>query len=172
MITIIILCVAAYFLALGVSATIQRNVDEYREAGYIEINLKWLLWNALYFIGQTLFPIVKYGFILIILLFLVGMVLLVGLLGGDDFGGGGSGDNFLPDFTEDWFYAESVFFGFIGIILVTFWDITKWVFVGLGAFIAHTCKLLFVSPFVWIRKKTSKLFDSSIFTIGSKPNKD
>lgn len=168
MIAIIITCIAAYFLALGIAATVQRNVDEYKSTGYIDINLKWFLWNALYFIGQTLFPIVKYGFILVILAFLLGMILLVGLLGGDDFGGVGGDGDFLPDFTDDWFYAEGVFFGLIGVMFVTLWDITKWVFVSLGAFIARTCKLLFVSPFIWIRKKTSKLFDTSVFTIGKK----
>ena len=163
---IVAIVFAVYSVLLGASAVVGRNVEEYRSSGYVDIGIKWLIANVWYFICQTLFPIVKYGLSLIILAIVIGIVLLVAGLGGDDVGDG----NPFPEFMHDWWYAETQLFAGLEAMVLGIWKVISFCGIKIGGAISWLVKTFAIAPFTMIRKWLTNFKDISFFTIGKKPN--
>lgn len=154
---IAIICIVVYLLSLGTAYVISKNVEMYQNDGYIDVSLKWVGVNIVAFISQSLFGLVKYFIVIGWSAILLGIVILVGVCGGD-FGGDGN----PYEFTDGWWDAEIALFTFIGRTFSGFFKGVYRVFRAIGRF-------FFVCPIVWMKKNFGKLFDVSIFTIGNKP---
>lgn len=136
---------AVYSFLLATTAVVSRNVEAYSADGYVDINLNWIVSNVFYFIGQLIFPPIKYTIVLAIILVCLGLVFLLAMLCADDLP---FGDKF-PDFMDDWWYAEACFWTFVGLVIVKTWKL-----------VSDTTK--------WFGKHLKKWKDMSFFTIGKK----
>lgn len=139
---------------MATSAVVFRAMEEYKSNGnYLDISLKWILSNFVYFIGQMLFPPIKY----LVVGAVVGVVVVIFI--GIGFMGGEPDGSIFPDFvSDDWvWYEEKAFWFFLLMFL-------SWIWEGL-CFIG---KALFVSPFVWIGKQLKNIKDISFFRIGER----
>ncbi len=160
---IIIIC-TILCLVIGICSTLSINVEQYEEDGYLDISLKWLFFNALYLVGQTVFTAIKYFVAVVCFILFIGLLCLTdGDIGGD------------PVFFADGKWWTKMFRGEIYICMVI-WVVCVFIWTYLlkipciffATCVSSAFKFLVISPFVWIRQSFGGLFDSSFFTIGKK----